>query len=44
MKFSCTLCGSRDWPTAETDCPLCYRPETEEPTETDNETDEDELS
>lgn len=24
MKFPCTLCGSRDWPRLDTDCPLCH--------------------
>jgi hypothetical protein len=38
MKFACTLCGSRDWPTADTDCPLCHQPDTEE--RTDNEKNE----
>jgi hypothetical protein len=23
-RFPCTLCGSRNWPTKETSCPLCY--------------------
>jgi len=23
MKWSCTLCGSRDWPSRNTTCPLC---------------------
>lgn len=23
LKFACTLCGSRDWPRTDTDCPLC---------------------
>jgi hypothetical protein len=23
-KFPCTLCGSRDWPTTDTDCELCF--------------------
>lgn len=29
MKFPCTLCGSRNWPSSETSCPLCYEPEEE---------------
>jgi len=24
MKHACTLCGSRDWPTTDTSCSLCY--------------------
>jgi hypothetical protein len=27
MNFSCTLCGSRDWPTKEDSCPLCRAPD-----------------
>ena len=23
-RWACTRCGSRDWPTADTSCPLCY--------------------
>ena len=22
--FPCSLCGSRDWPRPDTECPLCY--------------------
>ena len=29
MNFTCTLCGSRDWPRSDTTCPLCYEPEEE---------------
>lgn len=29
MKHPCSLCGSRDWPNEDTDCPLCWEsPET----------------
>lgn len=27
--FPCTLCGSRDWPRPDTDCPLCLGEEEE---------------
>lgn len=23
MKHPCSICGSRDWPSEDTDCPLC---------------------
>jgi hypothetical protein len=24
MNHPCSLCGSRDWPREDTDCPQCY--------------------
>lgn len=33
-RFPCTMCGSRNWPTKDTSCPLCYD-ETEEEQEDD---------
>jgi hypothetical protein len=26
----CSECGSRDWPSSTTECPLCYEPKSEE--------------
>lgn len=31
MNFACTLCGSRNWPREDADCPLCRADEPEEP-------------
>jgi len=34
-RFPCTLCGSRDWPREDADCPLCELPDDDEPYEDD---------
>ena len=26
MNWTCTLCGGRDWPSRESECPLCQDP------------------
>jgi rubrerythrin len=26
----CEMCGATDWPRADTSCPLCWEPETED--------------
>lgn len=47
MNWACTLCGSRDWPSKTTSCPLCrdYRHDPEdEPFGLEDELDEDEES
>jgi hypothetical protein len=31
MNWSCTLCGSRNWPSRTTSCPLCWDYSDEKP-------------
>jgi hypothetical protein len=40
--FSCTMCGSWDWPDPDSRCPLCrgHEDEDEEETETENNNEE----
>jgi NMD protein affecting ribosome stability and mRNA decay len=40
MNWPCTRCGSRDWPRADTSCPLCYKEEEIEIEETETEEEE----
>lgn len=41
MKWSCTLCGSREWPSTTTTCPLCRDYSDEKPSGLEDEIDED---
>lgn len=41
IKFPCTLCGSRNWPSATSSCPLCqFSDEIDHPEEDDSWDDE----
>ena len=33
MNWPCTLCGSRDWPSDDSSCPLCRAREDDDETE-----------
>lgn len=44
LNWPCTLCGSRDWPSDDSSCPLCRTQEEEEEEEnTDHEDTDHEI-